>query len=92
MSGENHNRAYFYIAIALIIVNAVTLGLSFLPNIGVYMLITSVTEELCALAFLSAQKKRYNFKGVFIATLVTYILLAASLILFVGGLVYVAVR
>lgn len=92
MSAENSTRACFYVAVGMLIGAAVTLGLAFIPDIGVYMLIASVVEELIALSLLSSQKKKNNFKGVFIVTVIAYVFLAVSIGLFIGGLVYVAVN
>lgn len=87
---ENSTRAYFYIALGLLALAAVALGCTFIPGVGVYSLIASVLLELAALSFLSTQKKKNNFKGVFAVTVVVYIFLAASILMFLGGLIYVA--
>ena len=88
----NLNRTHFFIAIGALALAAVALGLAFLPPLGVYSLIASVLLELTALAFLNTQKKRNNFKGVFAVTVVAYALLAASVALFVGGLIFSALQ
>ena len=88
---ENNNRTYFYIALSALVGAAAALGCAFIPAIGVYMLITSVLLELGALAFLSAQKKKNDFRGLKYLTVAAYILLALSAALFCGGLIYVAV-
>lgn len=90
-SEQNSTRSYFFIAIATLILAAVALGCTFIPGVGVYLLIVSVLFELTALSFLSTQKKKNNFKGVLPATIVAYILLAVSVAIFVGGMIYVIV-
>lgn len=78
----------FFAGIVAIVLSAVTTGLAFVPNIGLYMLISSIILEIAALAFLSAQKKKEDFKGVFFATIIAYALLAASAGIFIGGMVF----
>lgn len=89
-STENSTHVNFFIAIGALVLGAIALGCTFIPQIGVYTLIASVLLELTALSFLSTQKKKNNFKGVFYVTIVAYVLLGLSLILFAGGLIYVA--
>ena len=87
---QNSTRVYFFIAIGALVLAAIALGCTFIPQVGVYTLIASVLLELTALSFLSTQKKKNNFKEVFYVTIAAYVLLGLSLILFVGGLIYVA--
>lgn len=88
---EQNSKIYFYLAVVCTAIAAATLGLAFSP-FGIYSLIGSVISELAALSFLSTQKKKNNFKGVFYLTVITYVLLAASIILFVGGMLSVALN
>lgn len=90
---QNSTRSYFYIALGLMVLAAAAFVSAFLTGtIGVYLLIASVLMELAALSFLSTQKKKNNFKGVFYATVVAYVLLALSVLLFAGGLLYTSLR
>lgn len=89
-SAENSTRVNFFIAIGALVLAAIAFGCAFIPQVGVYTLIASVLLELTALSFLSTQKKKNNFKGVFYATVAAYVLLALSVALFAGGLIYVA--
>ena len=82
-------KTYFFIAVGAVALAAAALGLSFVPALGVYSLIASVLFELAALSFLATQKKKNNFKGLFYATVATYVLLGLSILLFVGGMIYV---
>lgn len=91
-NAENSTRVYFFIAIGALALAAVALGCTFIPGVGVYTLIASVLLELAALSFLSTQKKKNNFKGVFYALIAAYVLLALSLLIFAGGLIYVALQ
>lgn len=84
------NRTNFYIAIGALALAAVAFGLSFVPALGVYTLIASVLLEITSLSFLSAQKKKENFRALRYVTIAAYVLLAASILLFAGGLAYVA--
>lgn len=84
-------RTYFFIAVAMLALAAVAFGCTFIPNAGVYCLIASVLLELSALSFLSTQKKRNNFKAVRSVTILAYILLALSLLIFIGGMIFVIV-
>ena len=89
-NSEKRNTYCYFCGIAGIILSAVAFGLSFLPAVGVYALIISVLFELAALAFLSAQKKRGDAPFLKAATATAYVLLALSLALFIGGLIYSA--
>lgn len=89
-SEKNSTRSYFFIAIGALVLAGIAFGCTFINGVGVYALIASVLLELAALSFLSTQKKKNNFKGVFIVTVVAYLFLAVSVALFAGGLIYVA--
>lgn len=88
---KSTTQVYFFIAIGLLVLGAVAFGCSFIPNVGVYTLIASVLLELGSLSFLSTQKKKNNFKAVFYVTIAAYVLLGLSLLLFIGGLIYIAI-
>ena len=85
-------KTFFYIAVGALFLAAVALGLTFVPALGVYSLIASVLFELTALSFLTTQKKKNDFKAVRYLTIAAYVLLGLSLLLFLGGLVYVAIQ
>lgn len=84
-------KAFFYIACAACALAAVFFGLAFVPALGVYALISSILLGIASLSFASAQRKRNNFKGVKYVKIAAYAVLAASLLLFIGGLIYSAV-
>lgn len=87
-NAKNSTRVDFFIAIGLIVAAAIALGCTFIPSIGVYMLIASVLLELAALSFISTQKKKNNFMAVFYVTVVAYVLLALSGLTFLGATIY----
>lgn len=82
-------RVHFYIAVAAFCLAVVALGLTFVPVLGVYSLITSVVLELSALSLFSTQKNKQDFKALKVLTIITWVLLGISIALFVGGLIYV---
>lgn len=84
-------KTYFYLAVAACVVGAVALALSFTPIGGIYALISSILLGLASLALAGRQKNKENFKGVFYVKVCAYALLAASLLIFIGGLIYSAV-
>lgn len=91
-NNENPTRIHFFIAIGALILAAIGFALTFiLKTGGVYTLMASLFLDLGALSFLKTQKKKNNFKGIFYATIVAYILLAVGILMFLGGLIYVAV-
>lgn len=90
MKNSENGRTFFILGVAAAAAGACLLGLSFLRGVGVYMLISSVIACLGALAFFSAQKKRENFRLLKVFTAVTYVITAAALLLFLGGLIYSA--
>lgn len=85
------NKTYFYIALGTCAAGAVFFGLTF-TVLGIYALIAAVLLEIAALSFLNTQKKKYDFKAVFIVKVITYALLSAFLTFFLGGLIYAAVQ
>lgn len=89
---ENSTRSAFFIGLGALIAAVIAFGLAFLPPLGVYSLIASVLLELASLSFLNAQKKRNFFKAVKYVTVFAYAMLAASVALFAGGLIFSAVN
>ena len=87
-NAKNKTRTRFFTAIIVLIVSGVSLGMSFVPNYGIYFLISSVLLEISALSFLASQKKIYYFRAVKIAQIFGYVLLFLSIALFSGGFVY----
>lgn len=90
-SEQSSTRTYFFIATVLLVLAAVAFGCAFIKGAGIYCLIASVLLELSALSFLSTQKKKNNFKAVFYVTVAAYVLLGLSLLLFIGGMIFVIV-
>lgn len=95
LKDENSNapytgKAFCYIAIAALIISAVFIGLMF-TVLGVYSLIGSVLSELCALAFVNAQKRRNDFPKLAIVKICAYALLAISVAVFIGGIIWASV-
>lgn len=88
---KSTSKTFFFIAVAACVLSAVAFGLSF-SKLGIYALISSVLFEFASLAFCRAQKKKNYFQAIKIVVIITYVLLALSLALFVGGLVYSATK
>ncbi len=89
-AGESGFVTYFWIGVAASVI-ALTLFLLtvFLPTVfGVYGLIAAVLCSLASLAFLNSQKKKNNFKAVLFVTIAAYVLLAALIAFFIGGIIY----
>lgn len=94
MDEEKENKqtkTYFYISLAACIFGFIMFGITFIPSVGIYGLISSILLGLTSLAFARMQKKKFNFKGVFYAQISAYILLGLALALFIGGIIYSAV-
>lgn len=85
---ENRGRVFFFVAIGATCAAFVFYGLIFV--IGIYSLIASVLLSLGALAFLRAQKKKYDCRGRFAVTVIAYAALALSAGTFIGGIIYSA--
>lgn len=84
-------RTYFYIAVAACVSGFMAFALSFVPNLGVYALISSILLGLISLAFSTRQKNKQDFKGLFYVKACAYVLIAAAGAVFIGGLIYSAV-
>lgn len=87
---KSTTKTYFYVAIGACILAATAFGLSF-SFLGIYALISSIILELAALSFILTQKKKNNFPAVKIVLIISYVLLALSVLLFIGGLIYSAI-
>lgn len=84
---KKNGRVFFYIALACSALGLLFFFLTFTP-LAVYSLLASVLFCLASLSFLGTQKKRENFKGVLILTIITYVLLAVFVAFFVGGVIW----
>ena len=84
---KKNGRIFFYIALACTAASPVFFGLTFTP-LGVYSLLASILFCLASLSLLGTQKKKENFKGVLILTIVTYVLLGIFLAFFIGGVIW----
>lgn len=88
---ENYTKkTYAYIAIALAALSAVALGLSF-TALGIYSLIASILLALASLAFVNVQKRKNKFRNLIFIETAAYIVLAAAVAIFIGGIVWSAV-
>jgi low temperature requirement protein LtrA len=87
---KSNTKAYFYASIVACVLAAVAFGLSF-SFMGIYALISSVILSLCALSFAITQKKKNNFAALKFAFIAAYVMLALSVLLFIGGLIYSAI-
>lgn len=80
-------KIYAYIAIAMIILGAVALGVSF-TKLGVYALISSMIFEITAITFVNLQKKQNALKWLIYLTVTAYVIFAAALLIFAGGTIW----
>ncbi len=81
------NRTFFYIAAALVLLSATAFGLTF-TVLGIYALISSILLGIAALAFVSAQQKKQNFKALLYVKIAAYVMLAVAVLFFIGGTIY----
>lgn len=88
--GRSGGRALFFVAIGLLCAAVAFYVVAFFA-IGIYALISAILLSLASLAFLRAQKKKSDFKGVFVVTIIAYAALALSTGTFIGGLIYSAI-
>ena len=84
---KKNGRTYFIVALVCTSLSVLFFGLTFTP-LTVYSLLASVLFCIASLSFLGTQKKRENFKGVFILTLITYFLFICFIAFFVGGVIW----
>ena len=84
---KKNGRVFFYIALACTVLGAVFFGLTFTP-LAVFSLLAAILFCLASLSLLGTQKKRENFKGVFILTVITYVLFGIFLAFFIGGVIW----
>lgn len=81
------NRTFFYVAAALVVLSAVSFGLTF-TVLGIYALISSILLGIAALAFVSAQQKKEKFKALLFVKIAAYAVLATAVLFFIGGTIY----
>lgn len=84
-------KAFMYTAIGLEIAGAVALGLIF-TVLGIYSLIASVILGLAALAFCNIQKKKNPIPALKPVNAVAYVITAAAACVFLGGIIWSAVK
>lgn len=81
------NLVYFYIAIACFALGCVLFGISFaIKGAGVYLLISSMISTLASVSFLNAQKKHGETAACKVIRFLSYVVMAAALIVFVIGM------
>lgn len=86
---RKNGRTYFIVAIVCTALGGLFFGLT--SVLKVYALLAAILLCLTSLSFLGTQKKRENFKGVFVLTLITYILLGLLTAFFIGGVIWSSV-
>ncbi|MDE6791357.1 MAG: hypothetical protein K2J61_06505 [Clostridia bacterium] len=87
-NGGKSSLICFYIAIACFAVGCVLFGISFaIKGAGVYLLISSMISELASVTFLNAQKRHGENKACKIIRILSYVVMAAGIIVFVVGTV-----
>ena len=75
-----------YIAMGCFAVGCILLGLSFvIKGVGVHLLIASMVSELTSVTFLNAQKRRVETKACKVIRILSYVVMAVALIIFVVG-------
>lgn len=78
---------YFYIAIGCFALGCVLFGISFaIKGAGVYLLISSMISTLASVSFLNAQKKHGETAACKVIRILSYVVMAAALIVFVIGM------
>lgn len=81
------NLVYFYIAIGCFALGCVLFGISFaIKGAGVYLLISSMISTLASVSFLNAQKKHGETAACRVIRFLSYVVMAAALIVFVIGM------
>ena len=83
---NNGDRLFIFIAIALAVLGAVALGLSF-TKLGGYSLIVCMVFEVVAMTAVNIQQKKQKFKWLLYFKIATYLLFAVAIILLVTGIV-----
>lgn len=81
------NLVYFYISIGCFALGCVLFGISFaIKGAGVYLLISSMISTLASVSFLNAQKKHGETAACKVIRILSYVVMAAALIVFVIGM------
>ena len=84
---KKSGKTYFVVALVCTALGGLFFGLTFTP-LAVYSLLAAILFCIASISFLGTQKKRENFKGVLILTIIAYILLAGFVAFFVGGVIW----
>ncbi|MDE7163378.1 MAG: hypothetical protein K2O44_04790 [Clostridia bacterium] len=86
-NGGKNSLLCFYIAAVCFALGCVLFGISFaIKGAGVYLLISSMISELACVSFLNGQKKHGEIKACKIIRILSYIVMAAGIIVFVIGM------
>lgn len=84
---EFDKKPYFF-GLGALVLGAICLGLFFVPAIGLVGLGLSIVLNVAAVSLFRTQKQRAKMPLRGILLLIGYILFLASLVLFIGGIVY----
>ncbi|MCH5147974.1 MAG: hypothetical protein J1G05_01255 [Clostridiales bacterium] len=84
---KKSGKAYFIVALICTALGGLFFALTFTP-LAVYSLLAAILFCIASISFLGTQKKRQNFKGVLILTIITYIIFVGLVAFFVGGVIW----
>ena len=86
-NGGKSSLVCFYIAIACFALGCLLFGISFaIKGAGVYLLISSMIAELACVSFLNGQKRHGENKACKVMRILSYVVMAAGIIVFVIGM------
>ena len=84
-------KTYAYVAIGLAAAALLTFIFALVfSEAGIYLLIASVLLALGAVTFANIQKKKNDFKKLKILTIISYVILALPVAVFIGGIIWSA--
>ena len=84
---QNKSFLFLYIAIGCFAAGLILFVLSFfIKGAGVYFIISAMICELAAVSFINAQKRKANNKLCFVFTILSYVVMAAALAVFIAGM------
>lgn len=85
---QSDTKKYFWVSVGAFVIGAVLFGLTFVPAVGQYGVISSMVCQLIAITFLNVQKKYNYFTLCKVLRVLSYAVLIAGALVLSGAAIF----